>query len=413
MSNSFCQACHQERYHSFAIDHPEFKDWPLRRRTRIAFNHASHEIKHFPAEKQKFSCNQCHQLSSNGFQKTLGYEVSCAKCHDTDIQTSWKSGIDFVNLPMIDIEALANAGYKLERWPVVAEGDFDGALPLLAKLLLLSDDETAKALEKLGIDFDFFDVDASDSEQLAAVAKILATFLEFTKELSDQGHNAIEDRLIKVIGRELTSAELAAAIAHLSPENMAAPNLIWLANNKANTTDKAGATVTAGGWLRDDETYSLRYLPAGHDDLFMAAWLNILATATHGPQAKLAETLLISMMSPTAPGMCGSCHSVDRAPKGGLVINWWANQGEDNQDFTVFSHNPHVLQTQLTDCAECHRFAESVDVMATYAQTNPREFASGFHALTKQDCATCHKQGAAGDSCTQCHRYHVRPQPKH
>jgi hypothetical protein len=47
MSDKACQACHKEQYHSFAVGHPEFENWPTKRRTRIAFDHAAHEAKHF------------------------------------------------------------------------------------------------------------------------------------------------------------------------------------------------------------------------------------------------------------------------------------------------------------------------------------------------------------------------------
>lgn len=408
MSNTACQACHRQQYHSFATDHPEFKDWPEHRRTRIAFDHAAHQAKHFPAEKQEFSCRECHQKSITGFEQTLGYQASCARCHDSDIAASWKSGIDFVSLPMIDTEALADAGHAVGPWPEAATGDFDGPLSLLARLLLLSNPEAAQGIEQLGSDFDFFDVDPADADQLAAAATIIGEVKKLSAELAEQGHEAIGTRLEKLVGRDLTLAELAAAVAHLSPENMSAPQAKWLAEVETTKAEHSDVPLATGGWVRDDTTFNLRYQPAGHDDLLPATWISLLAEATRGSQSKLAEALLIEMMKPTAPGMCGSCHSVDHNPAGGLTVNWLAKQDSDGRGFTKFSHAPHVLQTQLADCSSCHRFTEATDVMATYAQANPTEFATGFHDATKQDCATCHKSGAAGDSCTQCHNYHIR-----
>ena len=51
IDNVACQTCHQQRYESFAGDHPDFGIWPYERRTRIAFNHASHRDKHFVEKK--------------------------------------------------------------------------------------------------------------------------------------------------------------------------------------------------------------------------------------------------------------------------------------------------------------------------------------------------------------------------
>jgi hypothetical protein len=241
---------------------------------------------------------------------------------------------------------------------------------------------------------------------LAAAARILTELTKLSGELANQGHRAVQKRLSNVVGREITTAELATAVAHLSPENMSAPERKWFGNTNAGTADDQ-SSVVAGGWLRNDETYSLRYLPTGHDDAFATAWINLLAEATRGPRSTTAEKLLNEIMKSTAPGMCGSCHSVDRHPAGGLAVNWVAKEPRTERIFTFFSHAPHVLQAGPTECASCHRYAENADVMATYAQENPTSFVAGFHSLTKQDCASCHHSGAAGDSCTQCHRYHV------
>jgi hypothetical protein len=140
----------------------------------------------------------------------------------------------------------------------------------------------------------------------------------------------------------------------------------------------------------------------------MTQWLDFLAEATEGEYAAEATVWLAQLMKPTAPGMCGSCHSVDRSSTGGLQIQWSPQQvGDQENRFTFFSHAPHVLQKDLADCRSCHAAAQNAPVMESYQQFDPRSFTAGFHALAKQDCATCHVAGAAGDSCTQCHRYHA------
>ena len=52
MTDRQCQACHQEYIHSFESNHPEFR-LAEKQRTRIAFDHASHINKHFPAKQQQ------------------------------------------------------------------------------------------------------------------------------------------------------------------------------------------------------------------------------------------------------------------------------------------------------------------------------------------------------------------------
>jgi hypothetical protein len=416
MSDAACQACHREQFHGFATDHPEFGRWPIERRTRIAFDHASHQAKHFPEEKQEFTCVTCHQQSASGFQETLAYEASCAKCHDSDLETSWEAGVPFVGLPMIDTETLSDEGHDVGTWPEQATGEFDGALPLVTKFLLLSDEQAAKGIQLLGADFDFYDVDPADPTQLAAAADVIAALKKFTDELSARGHAAIGERLQDILGRKITAKELAAVAAHLSPENSAAISKLWFAAEPSDSTSDQRdekSRLSGGGWTRNDETFVLRYRPTGHADPWLTTWIDLLAEASGGPREKVAESLLLQMMKPTAPGLCGSCHSVDRTARGSLTVNWRALQAPSvGTHFTVFSHAPHTLQAELADCTACHRINEKSMVMETYKAQDAKVFATGFHALTKQDCATCHKPGAAGDSCTQCHRYHVTGQER-
>jgi hypothetical protein len=407
MSDSACQACHKQEFHSFATDHPEFKNWPESRRTRIAFDHNSHQAKHFPPEKQEFVCATCHQPTEDGsFQRTLGFEQSCGKCHDSDIQTSWETGVPLVSLPMLDTEAFKDAEIEIGLWPEAATGDFDGALPLVAKFLLLSDQKAANALETLGPDFDFYDVDPADPEQLSAAADVVNAVKQFTTELAEQGHAAFATRLERIVGRQLSTEELTAITARLSGENLTGL-AEWFTEDANPGSTLPKEKIAGGGWIRDDETLSLRYRPTGHADAWQAAWITLIAEATRGPQKKIAESLLAQIMKPTAPGICGSCHSVDRNGDGSLEVNWLAEQPPKTKAITEFSHAPHVLQTQLADCTACHRMNETAPFMESYQQQDPYRFVAGFHQLTKQDCTQCHKPGAAGDSCTQCHNYHV------
>ncbi len=414
VSDSACQACHRQEFHSFATGHPDFENWPERRRTRIAFDHQAHLAKHFPEKQETFACAMCHQPNASGeFQETLSYTETCAKCHDGKIQTSWESGVPLISLPMLDVDLLQQAGHPVGAWPVDAVGDFDGALPIIAKLLLLSDEEGAKALATLGADFDFYDIDPGDDIQLAAAAEIVRAVKQLTQDFSEVGQSTLSRRLESILGRPLTADEFARCSAHLSPQTMRVAHQEWLsaeANGAENSPADANLEkeqVAGGGWFRDEATLSIKYRPTGHDDGWIATWIDLLAEATAGKHAKVAESLLGQMMKPTAPGMCGSCHSVDRLPAGGLAVHWLAKEPPLGSQFTIFSHAPHVLQASLADCSGCHRIDPAAKVQETYAQTDPHQFVLGFQPITRQGCVECHTAGAAGDRCTQCHRYHA------
>ncbi|NOZ41103.1 MAG: hypothetical protein GXP24_12890 [Planctomycetes bacterium] len=439
MSDNACQACHQKQYHSFATDHPEFEAWPTRRRTQIAFDHGAHQLKHYPKEKQEFTCTTCHVQDRDGaFQRTLDYEATCGKCHDSKIEASWDTGIALFALPMIDSETLRAAGHDIGQWPEQASEEFDGPLPPITKLLLAADERAATALATLGADFDFFDVDPDDPSQLQAAGEIVWATKRLLHDVSVQGQAALRTRLETVLNRQLSKQEFSALTARLSPENLAVMTDHWLtrlpaeianrteempASNRPEAPDQDRETarqrVAAGGWLHDETTLSIRYRPTGHADPWVTAWIDVMTEATTGRYAKITKPLLKQMMAPTAAGLCGSCHSVDRTsindPSGDpnddrCVVQWFAKHVDDEpSSFTTFSHAPHLTQAQLADCQACHQINSLANVMATYVGDSPVEFENGFQPLTKQSCAECHTPRAAGDSCMQCHRYHVAP----
>ncbi len=432
MSDSACQSCHAEQYESFATDHPEFTAWPAQRRTRIVFDHSSHQAKHFVESKQDFDCALCHTTDETGaFQQTLPYEASCAKCHDEDLANSWVAGVPIFTLPMLETETLADSGHGIGQWPAEAGDEFDGALPPITKLLIASDPKAAAAMKQVGVDFDFFDIDPDDEVLLAAAAEIVWAAKELYYDLETHGQQAIEERLQALLGRDLSGAELSRLAARLAPENVAALSSQWLndlpaeiaarrkmpprqstpANSSAaGAQDRAAARqkVAAGGWFRDDLTLSIRYQPTGHADPFLTAWLDVLAEAAEGTHAAIAEPLLRQQLVPTAAGQCGSCHSLDRLESGEFEINWLAKQSTDRgRDFTVFNHSPHLSQASLADCQACHAISTTAITKSNYEGDSPHKAVYGFEPITRASCAECHTQQAAGDSCLTCHRYHV------
>ncbi|MEM1303379.1 MAG: hypothetical protein AAGG46_00695, partial [Planctomycetota bacterium] len=167
ITNHRCQACHAQRYDSFASDHPDFGNWPHRRRTRIVFDHARHEGLHFAKENAEFACSACHIEGQNGSMLTLGYEASCAKCHDPMIERGQVDGVPMLALPTVDRDALASHDEELGPWREGAVGDFDGDLPGPMKLLLAADPGAAEVLNRRGAELSFFDFDPDQSADAA------------------------------------------------------------------------------------------------------------------------------------------------------------------------------------------------------------------------------------------------------
>jgi hypothetical protein len=412
ISNVACQSCHRQEFESFADGHPEFGGWPYLRRTRIAFDHAAHQLKHFPEEKREFACAACHEADATGErQLTASFAESCAACHEKSIAASLADGVTFLSLPTVDNETLADHGVELGPWPESATGDFEGAPSSFAKLLMQADAHGAAALGVLGPDFDLYDVDIEDATHLRAVAQTAASLRAIVGELAEQGEAGLAERLKTLVGRAPTAAEVADLLGRLPAETIAAAQQQWFgaADGPANPSTPAAdkrRSLTPGSWENDPASMALRYHPTGHADPWLRAWLDVLAEGASGPHAAVIEPLLQQAMKPTAPGLCGSCHSLDRAG-GKYVIQWGPLDVErEPRGFTRFSHAPHIVLPGAGDCASCHQFAIGADFMASYAERDPHRFASGFAPIAKESCAACHTPAAAGDSCIQCHRYH-------
>ncbi|MFG0261121.1 MAG: hypothetical protein ACF788_01860, partial [Novipirellula sp. JB048] len=88
MTDAQCHTCHRVQFDSFAYSHPQWTDWPYGRGGKIAFDHASHALKHFPASNQghnaiAFRCVDCHPKNEkHELRRTVDYEVACKACHD-------------------------------------------------------------------------------------------------------------------------------------------------------------------------------------------------------------------------------------------------------------------------------------------------------------------------------------------
>jgi hypothetical protein len=417
VADDACQACHEQRYRSFAADHPDFGVWPYVRRTRIAFNHASHRGKHFAEKKQTFDCRTCHATDVSGaVERTASYETACASCHDEKIATSVGRGVPMFTLPIMDVDALKAAGHDIGPWPEAAIGDFDGRLPAATKLLLAGDPNGAEALATLGTSFEFQDVDPGDKEQLAASAKLAAAIKSLVNDVCARAPVAVRERLSIALGRELTDAEVAMLTGGLSPDTMRVvaswvqePVKDQATTSPTQTLIKVKAPYgPAGTWSQDAATFAIRYRPAVHADPVLAAWIELLANTPHVEQRPVAIALFKELTKSTAPGLCASCHSVEQSGAGALAVNWRAHDRSTTpHGFTKFTHEPHLTLPQLADCTTCHAVDDGAIAATAYVDADPRHFVCDFKPMTKQQCSECHTRTAAGDSCQSCHNYHV------
>lgn len=173
--------------------------------------------------------------------------------------------------------------------------------------------------------------------------------------------------------------------------------------------------MPAGGWYRGE--FALRYRPTGHADPFMRAWIDIAAAK---PQTEGGSRLLSVFSGAQAPGTCLRCHSVDRVRDGAATaagtVNWSPmDYDPDLRKFVRFAHAPHFsLIAESGGCQTCHAVIRpggsggATAFQEQYLLDDPKTgVIAGFSQPTVATCSACHAPGQAGDSCIQCHAYHV------
>ncbi len=234
LTDQQCQVCHQQAYHSFEIDHPPLDNYPLKRRSSIAFDHASHSGKHFPGAKQAFDCAKCHVADgSNSVQKLASFEQSCAECHQQKIEVMSEPGLALLALPTLDMTAIEAQGANVGGWPLAATGDFDGPLPPVMRLLLLSDPEAKKVLDQKDVQFDFSDLDPDEAKDVADSVTLVWSIKRLMFELARDGQPAIARRIKEVTGVQLDSAELQGLASALEASVFQGSANRWLPDLKA------------------------------------------------------------------------------------------------------------------------------------------------------------------------------------
>jgi hypothetical protein len=199
----------------------------------------------------------------------------------------------------------------------------------------------------------------------------------------------------------------APAVAVPDPDTVAAVPQIQAAQVAGIESDvEPEAWAEYGGWYRQD--YAIYYRPTGHKDKFIHSWL-----ALTGPQAPIGGTspaaaVFDYLTSKDAQGSCTKCHSVDEVQGKGRVVNFSpASVASKKGRFTNFIHEPHMGIMDNRGCLTCHSLVKGRPYLKSYEQSNPWKFTTGFGAVKKELCQTCHTSGKARQDCLLCHKYHV------
>lgn len=181
MADAQCHTCHQVQFESFNSDHPDFDQYPFRRRTRVNFDHSGHFKKHFPEWKAKKenagttpdSCSGCHTVSAQeGHMNVKPFAESCAACHIGQIvgteRATGPKGVAMLMLPGVDVATFREKKIDIGKWPDESEAE----LSSLMKLLI---GRTAKGRKILADtnELDLLDLTQATPEQITQVGNLV------------------------------------------------------------------------------------------------------------------------------------------------------------------------------------------------------------------------------------------------
>ncbi|QEG40289.1 cytochrome c3 family protein [Roseimaritima ulvae] len=233
LTNHQCQTCHQDRFASFASDHPDWTDWPYGRGGAIAFNHATHANKHFATaaaggKAEPFDCRRCHTVTSGGeIARSGNFEATCASCHDASLKLEAAEGLELFALP-----ALPQPPREWPDWPVDAQGFYDGRVEPLTEWLIAADPQVRAALAELPSGRDFAKINPNDAAQVAAAQTVASAIANLTDELAANSQQAIRRRLT---ASGVSSATASRVAAYLSPQLIYDARLRWFGSPPRGT----------------------------------------------------------------------------------------------------------------------------------------------------------------------------------
>jgi hypothetical protein len=234
-----CQVCHQTVFDSFSKGHPEFTNFPFRRRTRIIFDHVRHFGVHFVdkefAALAPTECSSCHVPSpAGGHMLVKNFEKTCAACHEAQIEGEGQAGdkgIAFFRVPGLDAATLEAKGRPVGDWPA----DADGKITAFTRLLLAGDPAATSALKTLeGVDIS--DLSNAGADRLAAAETFAWSIKSLFADLVTNGQEAMVSRLGGLTPGSDRS-QLLAMTAQIPRDGLISAQAAWFPNLLAEVAD--------------------------------------------------------------------------------------------------------------------------------------------------------------------------------
>ncbi len=244
ISNEQCRSCHVVKFDSFDGHHPNFENYPFKRRTHIIYDHAGHFGQHFPemakkdpAKRIPATCSACHDSGKDRRVMAVApFEQTCTACHLDQItgkeRVNGPKGIAFLTLPGLDLQTLRKKKAAIGEWPDASEAE----LTPFMKLMISRNDQgrrLIKAVDGLNLQ----DLSGASDAQIKAVTNLAWEVKRLFYALIKGGASDVLANL-NVGGTKLNAALVTDLIANIPRDVVASAQQQWLPNLGAEMVNR-------------------------------------------------------------------------------------------------------------------------------------------------------------------------------
>jgi hypothetical protein len=316
VSNEQCHACHVAKFDSFDGYHPEFENYPFKRRTQIIYDHAGHFGKHFPevvkksqSERIPATCSSCHNSRADRrIMAVVPFDQTCSACHLDQItgkeRVSGPKGIAFLSLPGLDLQTLKKKNASIGEWPDSSEAELTPFMKVM-----ISRTERGRALIKTVDRLNLQDLSDASDDQIKAVTGLVWEIKRLFFALISGKASDVLGNLNINCGAKLSANLVADLTASIPRDVVIGAHQQWLPNLGREMTNRPDASDQGQGcWIES---------VGGWDTTISDSPLAVESEAASGAKpSRLAEASQQAELK-TAPGAVIKTLGVD--PQGRLI----------------------------------------------------------------------------------------------
>jgi hypothetical protein len=264
ISNEQCQSCHVVKFDSFDGRHPEFENYPFKRRSPIIYDHAGHFGKHFPelakkepARRIPATCSTCHDSREDKrIMAVAPFEQTCRSCHLGQItgkeRVSGPKGVAFLTLPGLDLQTLKKKNAVIGEWPTASEAELTPFMKVM-----ISRSERGRTLIKTVDSLNLQELTDASDDQIKAVTDLAWEIKRlFYALVAGKASDVLGDLNIDC-GAKLSANLVADLTASIPRDVVVSAQQQWLPNLRAemanrpdpNDQEQTCWITTLGGWV--------------------------------------------------------------------------------------------------------------------------------------------------------------------